>query len=154
MSRLLRLLTWPAALYIAFILLWYEQFKLTGNEGSVWLFTVLSDWVGIHGHEKLFRLTVAIAEIVASVLVVVPATRVPGAALSLAVMSGAIFFHVVSPLGIDPYMDGGKLFTEACTVWLCAAFILVVYRDEARVLLHRLKALGEPDDGTDYAAGD
>jgi hypothetical protein len=29
-----------------------------------------------------------------------------------------------------------------------------VYRDEARILLRRLKALGEPDDGTDYAAGD
>jgi hypothetical protein len=153
MSRLLRLLTWPAALYIAFILLWYEQFKLTGNEGSVWLFTVLSDWVGLHGHEKLFRLSVATAEIVASVLVVVPATRVPGAVVSLGIMSGAIFFHVVSPLGIDPYMDGGKLFTEACTVWLCAAFILVVHREEARALLRRLKAFGKADKETDFAAG-
>jgi uncharacterized membrane protein YphA (DoxX/SURF4 family) len=135
MSRMLRLLTWPAALYIAFILLWYEQYKLPGNEGSVWLFTVLSDWIGIHGYEKPFRLSVAIAEIVASLLVVVPRTRTPGAALSLGIMSGAIFFHVVSPLGIDPYGDGGTLFKEACAVWLSSAFILVVNRHEVLILL-------------------
>jgi hypothetical protein len=37
MARVHRLLVWPAALYIAGILLWYEQYKLTGNPGSVWL---------------------------------------------------------------------------------------------------------------------
>ena len=30
-ARVLRLLTWPAALFIAGILLWYEQYKLTGH---------------------------------------------------------------------------------------------------------------------------
>jgi hypothetical protein len=35
MARVHRLLTWPAALYIAGILLWYEQYKLTGNPDSV-----------------------------------------------------------------------------------------------------------------------
>ncbi len=135
MDRIHRLMTWPAALYIAGILLWYEQYKLTGNEGSVWLFTVLSDWLYLDGHEKPFRLFVASMEIAASVLVVVPYTRLYGAALSLGVMSGAIFFHVVSPLGIDPYHDGGALFKEACTVWLCAAFILVSYRREAGAII-------------------
>ena len=131
MARVHRLLTWPAAFYIAGILLWYEQYKLTGNPGSVWLFTVLSDWLFIGGHEKPFRLFVASMEIAASVLVIIPYTRLWGAALALGVMSGAIFFHLVSPLGIDPYHDGGALFKEACTVWLCAAFILLSYRAEA-----------------------
>ena len=131
MDRIHRLLTWPAALYIAGILLWYEQYKLTGNEGSVWLFTVLTDWLHLHGHEMAMRLFVAIMEIAASILVVLPWTRMWGAALALGVMSGAIFFHVVSPLGIDPYHDGGALFKEACTVWLCAAFTLLSYRQEA-----------------------
>lgn len=130
MNRVHRLLTWPAALYIAGILLWYEQYKLTGNPGSVWLFTVLTDWLYLDGHEKAFRLFVASMEIVASVSVVLPWTRMWGAILALGVMSGAIFFHVVSPLGIDPYHDGGALFQEACTVWLCAAFILLSYRAE------------------------
>ncbi len=139
MARVHRLLTWPAAFYIAGILLWYEQYKLTGNPGSVWLFTVLSDWLHIHGYEKPFRLFVASMEIAASILVVLPWTRMWGAGLALGVMSGAIFFHVVSPLGIDPYHDGGALFKEACTVWLCAAFILLSYRDELVAVLTGLR---------------
>jgi hypothetical protein len=138
MDRILKFLTWPAALFSAGILLWYEQYKLTGNQGSVWLFTVLSDWLGIHGYEKPFRLGVATAEIVGSVLIVLPWTRIPGAALCLGIMSGAIFFHTVSPLGIDPYHDGGKLFTEACEVWLCSAFTLFAYRHEAVALAERI----------------
>ena len=134
-----RLLTWPAALFVAGILLWYEQYKLLGHPGSVHLFTVLSDWLFIDGHEKPFRLGVGIAEIVASVLVVIPATRMLGAAGALALMSGAIFFHIVSPLGIDPYDDGGQLFKEACAVWVCAAFILWVYRADAYAMLARLR---------------
>lgn len=137
MDRILKLLTWPAALFSAGILLWYEQYKLTGNLGSVWLFTVLSDWIGIHGYEKPFRLGVGIAEIIGSVLVVLPWTRIPGAALCLGIMSGAIFFHLVSPLGIDPYHDGGQLFMEAVEVWLCSAFILFAFRREAITLVER-----------------
>ena len=131
MHRIHRLLTWPAALFIAGILLWYEQYKLAGNPGSVMLFTTLSDWLWIPGYEKPFRLAVASAEIVASVLVVIPATRMVGSVLALGIMSGAIFFHLASPLGIDPYHDGGALFQQACEVWLCAAFILLSYRQEA-----------------------
>jgi uncharacterized membrane protein YphA (DoxX/SURF4 family) len=142
MHRIHRLLTWPAALFIAGILLWYEQYKLTGNPGSVMLFTTLSDWLWIPGYEKPFRLAVGIAEIVASVLVVIPYTRLYGAALALGIMSGAIFFHVVSPLGIDPYHDGGSLFTEACEVWLCAAFILLSYRQEAAATIREIVSMG------------
>lgn len=137
MDRVLKLLTWPAALFIAGILLWYEQFKLTGNQGSVELFQTLADWLAIPAYEKPFRLGVGIAEVVASVLVVIPATRVAGAGLALAIMSGAIFFHVVSPLGIDPYHDGGVLFKQACAVWACAAYILFACRAEAVSLARR-----------------
>ena len=81
-------------------------------------------------------------EIAASILVVVPRTRVFGAAFALGVMSGAIFFHLVSPLGIDPYHDGGALFTEACEVWLAAAFILAVLRNDAIALLRAVIPAG------------
>jgi len=137
MDRVLRWLTWPAAFYIAGILLWYEQYKLTGNPGSVMLFTTITDWLYLDGHEKPFRLFVAVMEIAASILVVVPVTRLFGAALALGVMSGAIFFHLVSPLGVDPYHDGGALFREACTVWLSSAFILGVYWREITALIGR-----------------
>jgi len=59
-------------------------------------------------------------------------------------MTGAIFFHTVSPLGIDPYHDGGKLFTEACEVWVSSAFILFAYRREAVALVERLSGVRLP----------
>jgi uncharacterized membrane protein YphA (DoxX/SURF4 family) len=139
-DRILRLLAWPAAFWIAFELLWYEQYKLTGNEGSVYLFTILSDWLGTPGGEKPFRLFVAILEIICAVLVLIPRTRMIGAALSLGTMSGAIFFHTVSPLGIDPYGDGGQLFKEAVFTWFMAAFVLFAHRAEAFALLAMLRA--------------
>ena len=137
-DRVLKLLAWPAAIWIAFELLWYEQYKLTGNEGSVYLFTILSDWLGTPGGEKPFRLFVAVMEIVASVLVLIPRTQAFGALFALGIMSGAIFFHTVSPLGIDPYGDGGTLFKEACFTWAMAAFIVFARRDELLALGRRL----------------
>jgi uncharacterized membrane protein YphA (DoxX/SURF4 family) len=139
MQTMLKRLTWPAALWIAYELLWYEQFKLTGNEGSVALFTVLSDWLHTPGGEKPFRLFVATMEIIASVLVVIPRTRLPGAIFTAGIMGGAIFFHTVSPLGIDPYNDGGKLFKEAVFTFFTALFIVYAYRLELRALLTRAR---------------
>jgi len=143
-ERVLYWLTWPAALWIAYIFLWYEQYKLTGHPGSVWLFQTLADWLFIGGYEKPFRLSVAIAEIAASVLVVLPRTRMWGAALSFGIISGAIFFHVFSPVGIDPFDDGAQLFKEAVSVWFASAFILVVMRNEARAVLGRIGLLPAP----------
>ena len=75
-----------------------------------------------------------------SILLLIPRTRLPGALLTLAIMSGAIFFHVVSPLGIDPYGDGGALFKEACWSWLSAAILLAIYRRELAALIAGLMA--------------
>jgi len=141
----LRLLGWPLAIFVAFTFLWYEQYKLTGNEGSVWLFSTLADWIGIgSANEKPFRLFVASLEITASVLIVLPWTRVWGAILALGIISGAIFFHAFSPLGFDPYEDGGTLFREALGVWLASAFILFAHRDELARIAARFGVRVEP----------
>ncbi len=134
-DRLLKWLAWLPALYAAQIMLWYEQFKLTGAEGSVMLFNTLADWLWISGYEQPFRLTVAIAGGGGAVLLINTGSRMYGALLTLGIMSGAIFFHVVSPLGIDPYHDGGQLFMEACWTWLSAAVILLIYRRELTTLV-------------------
>ena len=139
-DRALKLFAWLPALYAAHIMLWYEQFKLNAAEGSVMLFQTIADWIGIGAYEAPFRLTVAWAEILASVLLINTGTRMFGGLLTLGLMSGAIFFHVVSPLGIDPYNDGGALFKEACLTWLSAAIILAIYRVELRALLAGLTA--------------
>ena len=81
--------------WIAFVFVWYLQFKFTGDDGSVWLFTVLTDWLGFHGHEKIMRIGTGSAELIASILLFDRPLQVIGALLSLCIMSGAIFFHVV-----------------------------------------------------------
>lgn len=144
-DRLLRLVVWAAAIWIAYEFLWYEQYKLTGNEGSIdGVFQPLANWFGIPAHEKPIRLGVAILEIIASVLVLIPRTRILGAGLALGLMSGAIFFHTIGPIGIDPYGDGGRLFKEACFTWTMAALILVLRREEVAALLGRLGLLPRP----------
>ena len=133
---------WALSLWIAYVFLWYLQFKFTGHPGSVELFTTLTNWLGFAGHEKAMRIGTGTAELIASLLLLIPATQTFGAALSLGIMSGAIFFHVVSPLGIDPYGDGGVLFKEACATWLASAIILVLQRDRAIAMARQLPVVG------------
>lgn len=129
-----RLLVWPAALYVAFIFLWYEQYKLLGHPGSVALFTTLTDWLGVSGHEHVMRIGVACAEITASLFILVPALQGLGGLGAIAVMTGAIFFHVATPLGVDPYGDGGVLFKEAISVWTAGWIVVWFRRDQLLAL--------------------
>jgi hypothetical protein len=137
MGKLLNFVPWLLAAFIAYIFIFYLQYKFTGAQGSVDLFTTITDWLGLHGHEKFMRIGTGSLELLASVLLFIPATQVIGAALSFCIITGAIFFHLVSPLGIDPYGDGGVLFKQACAVWLSSAVILALRRHAAVALLDR-----------------
>jgi uncharacterized membrane protein YphA (DoxX/SURF4 family) len=141
MNRILSNLPWLLAAYIAYIFVWYLQFKFTGDAGSVGLFTVLTDWLGAHGYEKVMRIGTGSAELVASVLVLLPQTQIIGAALASGIMAGAIFFHLVSPLGVDPYGDGGVLFWEAVRVFCSGLIILAIRRDQVVALVRLVPPL-------------
>jgi uncharacterized membrane protein YphA (DoxX/SURF4 family) len=140
MERVKGALAWIAAAFIAYIFIWYLQYKFTGHPGSVDLFTTLTDWLGFHGYEKVMRIGTGSTELVASVLLLVPRTQIIGAAMAIGIMTGAIFFHLASPLGVDPYGDGGVLFKEACAVWLSGVFILVLRWDRVEALLAKALA--------------
>ncbi|MBX9698967.1 MAG: DoxX family protein [Acetobacteraceae bacterium] len=127
--RVLQLAAWAAALWIAYEFLWYEQYKLAG---PTLVFDILSQWSGIP--ETPFRLFVAAMEIIAAILVLVPRTQAFGALFALGIMTGAIGFHLFTPLGIDPYGDGGVLFKEACFTWAMAALVVVIRRAELLAL--------------------
>ncbi len=136
MPRLLRIAAWAAALWIAYEFLWYEQYKLAG---PTLVFDILSQWSGIP--EKPFRLFVASMEIAAAILVLIPRTQAFGALFAMGIMSGAILFHLFTPLGIDPYGDGGMLFKEACFTWVMAALVVVIRRAELLALRDRVLLL-------------
>ncbi len=137
MARIREWLVWALCAWIAFIFVWYLQFKFTGDDGSVVLFTTLTDWLGLHGHEKAMRIGTGTAELIASILLFDRPLQVLGALLSLGIMSGAIFFHLASPLGVDPYGDGGVLFKQACSVWVASLVILFIRRESGFALIER-----------------
>jgi hypothetical protein len=61
----------------------------------------------------------------------------------LGVISGAIFFHLFTPLGVavvnaDGTGDGGQLFMMACGVWISCLGLLVIRRE---LLLNLTKGL-------------
>ncbi len=133
---------WVLAIWIAYVFIWYLQYKFTGHDGSVWLFTVITDWLGLKGHEKAMRIGVGSCELTAAILCLIPRLRAVGAAATIALMSGAIFFHVASPLGIDPYDDGAKLFKEACATWVAGWVLLWLERDAALAIARQLPIIG------------
>ena len=135
LNRALTLLAWAAALWIGYEFLWYEQYKLAG---PTLVFEKLSAWSGIP--EKPFRLFVACMEIVAAVLVLIPRTRPFGGLFAMGVMTGAIGFHLFTPLGVDPYEDGAQLFKEACFTWVMAAIVVLVHRDALLALARQVLA--------------
>lgn len=131
------------AVYCSIIFLDSLRFKFTDHPNTQTIFGKLNDWAtglgadGIFGHTGLFsQYVIGGAELVASAALligIIPRFRrlqVFGALLGIAIMSGAIFFHTMTPLGIDPNEDGGLLFVMACGVWLSCAAILFLRRKE------------------------
>ena len=120
------ILSWALQLAAAGILLQTLFFKFTGAEESVYIFTTL-------GVEPWGRIGSGVAELIASVLLLVPATAPIGAVMALGVMGGAILSHV-AVLGIDVMGDGGLLFGLAVIVFLCSLVVLAIRRAQLPVV--------------------
>jgi len=128
------------------------RFKFTNAPETQVIFGKLNDWAAGFGADGLFaqtglfsQYTIGTAELFASALLLIgilPAFRrlqALGALIAVAVMSGAISFHLFTPLGIDPNNDGGGLFFMACVVWAGSLIMLVIRRNEALGLLGDLR---------------
>ena len=112
-------LTWIARVVVAVILLQTLIFKFTAAPESVYIFETV-------GMEPWGRIGSGVAELVAGGLLLIPGRRfaAAGAAMSLGVISGAIFFHLTK-LGVVVQDDGGQLFAMALAVFVGAAFVLL-----------------------------
>jgi hypothetical protein len=133
------------------------RFKFTDDPKTQEIFGRLDGWAGslglpgLFGHTGLFsQYVIGSAELVASALLLVgliPGLRrlhVVGAAVGFAVMTGAVNFHLWTPLGIDPNNDGGGLFMAAVTLWVLTGALLVLRRSELFGLLSDLKRVFAP----------
>ncbi len=111
---------WALKLIAAFIMLQTLYFKFTAAPESIYIFTQI-------GMEPVGRIGIGIMELIASILILIPATTVFGAILGVGLMSGAIFFHL-SKLGINVMDDGGQLFIYAVIVFLCSLILAFLNR--------------------------
>ena len=112
---------WAARLLAALIMLQTLYFKFTGASESVEIFTRV-------GMEPWGRFGVGTMELIASILILIPATSWIGAGLAFGLMLGAIGMHLTI-LGIEVQGDGGYLFFLALLVSICSTFILWVNKE-------------------------
>jgi hypothetical protein len=132
------------ALVNAAIFLDSLRYKFADHPKTQEIFGRLDSWAGSLGAPGLFsrnglfsQYVIGAAELAASALMLTGVFYAPlsvlmplGALLSLALMSGAIGFHLFTPLGIDPNRDGGGLFRAACFVWLGSLFLVCMEAGE------------------------
>lgn len=131
MSTSLTVISWICRIAVALILFQTLFFKFTGAEESKYIFTTL---LGPE-FEAYGRIGSGVVELIAVVLLLLPATSSIGAALALGTISGAIFSHLTM-LGIIVKDDGGLLFALAVTVFVLSAVILLIHRRELPILGH------------------
>lgn len=128
------------ALFGAAVFLDSIRFKFTNHPNTQEIFGRLDTWTNSFGVSGLFTQTgifgpyaIGSAELIASALLllgILPRLRTLqgyGALLAFAVMSGAVFFHLFTPLGTDPNNDGGGLFMVAVILWVTSG-ALAFYR--------------------------
>ncbi|MEM9740208.1 MAG: hypothetical protein AAF829_10090 [Pseudomonadota bacterium] len=119
------------------------RFKFTNAPETQVIFGKLNDWAASFGADGIFAQTglfsqyvIGSAELIAATLLVIgihPGLRrlqALGALIAFAVMSGAVSFHLFTPLGIDPNNDGGGLFAAAVTIWFTTIALIAIRRNE------------------------
>ena len=111
-------ISWLLQLAVAGILLQTLFFKFTGAAESVYIFSTL-------GMEPWGRYASGVAELIASVLLLIPGCATFGALLALGVISGALVSHL-TVLGIEVQGDGGLLFALAVIVFISSLAILAL----------------------------
>ena len=139
---------WLLTLFICFVFVQSLFFKFSNSPETIYIFQdKLDPWAATLGFAGVFApggifsaKVVGSAELLASLLLLAGAAmpsrrgvQVLGAALGLGVISGAICFHLFTPLGVavqntDGSSDGGQLFVLACGVWLSCAALLWLRR--------------------------
>lgn len=140
-QRMLKYLPHGLAVIASIVFLDSLRFKFTDHPNTQEIFGRLDAWAtglgagGLFGHTGLFsQYVIGTAELIAASLLllgILPTLRRLqgfGALLGLLVMSGAVSFHLFTPLGIDPNNDGGGLFVMAVFVWFSCLVICVLRR--------------------------
>lgn len=119
------------------------RFKFTNHPNTQTIFGKLDAWAATFGAQGIFnqtglfsQYTIGTVELFASILMLVgfmPALRrlqTLGILAGVLVLTGAVYFHLFTPLGIDPNNDGGGLFIMAASIWGFGLLILFSRRKQ------------------------
>lgn len=145
-------ISFALAIWISFVFLQSGFFKFTGAPETVHIFSTVGAWMTANIHPFIGGMMtqyggfiIGGAEYIASALLLIPVANaifkkhckcdslltLLGALMALGIMSGAIFFHLFTPLGINvqPYGsdvagDGGTLFFMAVSVWISSLILI------------------------------
>lgn len=139
-------ISWPIVLWMCYVFLGSLPYKFTKHPDTQHIFGTIGDWLGTFlgsGIGNLFKefgsYVIGGFELLTALVLLLPAllwvisrlngsffgvTRrrfhMIGGLMASAVMAGAVFFHLVSPLGIEVLhegqSDGGSLFYAAVSI--------------------------------------
>jgi uncharacterized membrane protein YphA (DoxX/SURF4 family) len=120
------IVSWTLQLISAFIMFQTLFYKFSGSAESVYIFTTI-------GMEPWGRYVVGISELIASVLLMIPALAWMGALMGMGLMAGALFFHAAF-LGIEVMSDGGQLFIYALITFVASAIVAFIRRSQIPIV--------------------
>ncbi|MDW6004756.1 hypothetical protein [Vibrio mangrovi] len=136
----------PAA-FIAFVFIQSLFYKFSDAPETIYIFSTLGEWSGLDFFGAYGAYIIGTAELIASILLF-SRWHGLGALLATGLMSGAVFFHLFTPLGIRMPAydaagrvigdDGGLLFGMACLILLCAIYLTLKDLQSEQGILHRL----------------
>lgn len=122
-----KIISWITAIISALIMIQTLYFKFTTAPESVYIFSQL-------GLEPYGRIGVGLAELFASVCLVVPKSRFLGALMGIGLMLSALLSHLTI-LGIEVMNDGGYLFALCLIVLASCTLCLFIERKNFNTIL-------------------
>lgn len=141
-SKLQHALPWVLALFIAIVFVQSLFFKFSNSFETQFIFGTIGDWMAAVGlpagiatnFARYGGYSIGTLELIAAVLLLAPRFQPYGALLAFGVITGALFFHLFTPLGVSVVIDesgardGGQLFGLAVGVWVASLAILWLRR--------------------------
>ena len=155
-KNIIAIISWIITIWICKVFLFSLPYKFSGHPDTQHIFGTIGAWMsGILGNtigglfSNVGAIGVGIVELIASLILLAPAIlflmsglgaspgqnyrarfhRI-GGALAAVVMSGAVFFHLFTPLGIEVLhqgkSDGGSLFFAAVSILILGVVMAVI----------------------------
>ena len=108
-TKIMHYLPWALGIFIAFVFIQSLFFKFSNSFETQHIFNTIGAWMAGIGFLEFAAsefaayggYTIGSIELAAAVMILMRRTQIYGAALAFGVISGAIFFHLFTPLGVS-----------------------------------------------------